>query len=126
MFMRITILMIALFFTSSAISHEMTPTYPKVKPSYVDGVSVTTMELWNRRSDAKFYYIGVYDEEWNPIPFATTDKIIQVGYLEKKNFEIYFRNTDLDNIEYICTISKLTKDDVTSTGISSKICSRVR
>lgn len=126
MIMRLKMLTVALFITGSATAHEMTPTYPKLVPSYVDGVNVTTMEIWNRRSDVSFYAIGVYDEEWNPIPFATTDKIIQVGYLDKKQFKIYIREVDLDKVEYICTISKLTKDDVTSTGISSKICSRVR
>lgn len=126
MIMRLKMLTVALFITGSATAHEMTPTYPKLVPSYVDGVNVTTMEIWNRRSDVSFYAIGVYDEEWNPIPFATTDKIIQVNYLDKKQFKIYIREVDLDKVEYICTISKLTKDDVTSTGISSKICSRVR
>lgn len=62
MIMRLKMLTVALFITGSATAHEMTPTYPKLVPSYVDGVNVTTMEIWNRRSDVSFYAIGVYDE----------------------------------------------------------------
>ena len=50
-------------FTSSAIAHELTPTYAELKPSYVDNILVTTMKMWNRRNDVEYYEINVYDKE---------------------------------------------------------------
>jgi len=44
-----------ILFTNSAAAHELTPTYPEIEPSYVDGVSVIKMKMWNRRSDASYY-----------------------------------------------------------------------
>lgn len=107
-------------------AHEMTPTYPKFKTSFVENVSVTTMKFWNRRSDVNYYEIGVFDEEWNALPFASESRIIKVDYLEHKDFDVYIRRKDLDNVEYICTTSKLLKEQVTSTGVKSMICSRVK
>ena len=107
-------------------AHEMTPTYPKFRTSFVENVSVTTMKFWNRRVDVNYYEIGVFDEEWNALPFASSNRIIKVDYLEHKDFDIYVRRKDLDNVEYICTTSKLLKEQVTSTGVKSMICSRVK
>lgn len=109
-----------------ANSHEFTPTYPKLKRSYVDGVMVTQMRLFNKRSDVEFYEISVYDVEWNRLPFASESRIIKVGYLKTKFFDIYIRESDMEMAEYICTQSKLKKEDVQSTGISSRICSRIK
>ena len=106
--------------------HELTPTYPKLRPSYIDGVLVTDMHMWNRREDAQYYEINVYDEEWNPIPFAATERIFQLDYLAHKELEIYIRAKDEKKVEYICTTSKQLKEDVKSTGIKSMICSRIR
>ena len=41
-----------------AFAHEMVPTYPKLKPSHVEGVSKVEMELFNKRKDVEFYEIG--------------------------------------------------------------------
>ena len=54
------------------------------------------------------------------------NKIINISYLGKTDIEIYIRNKDVDRVEYICTTSKLLKDDPRSTGVMSKICSRVK
>lgn len=109
----------------SAAAHEFTPTYPKFRQSMFDNIVVTTMMLFNRREDVQFYELGVFDEDFNRIPFASPNKIIRLEYLKREQFEVYIRESDLGRVEFICTTSKLLKDD-TTTGISSKICSRVR
>ena len=116
----------AMFFANIAAAHEMTPAYPEFKPSYFDGILHTKLKLWNRREDASYYEIGVYDEEWNKIPFAAVDIVIRVDYLQTKTFDLYIREADLNKVEFICTTSKLLKDEVNFTGITSKICSRVK
>ena len=115
-----------ILFFNSAAAHELTPTYPEIEPAYVDGVSVIKMKMWNRRSDASYYEVNVYDNEWKSVAFATPDRIIKLGYLEHKSFELYIRDGDTDSVTYICTTSKQLKQDVQSTGIKSRICSRVK
>jgi len=124
--MKYMVLAAAVLFGSIAAAHELTPTYPKFNPSYLSGVSVTRMKLWNRREDVLYYELALYDEQWKPLPFATTNRLIQLEYLQSKSFEVYVRDSDLEKLEYICTTSKLLKDDVDSTGITSRICSRVK
>ena len=124
--MKYYVIAAALFLTSGAAAHELTPTYPEFTPTFLDNVSVTKMKLWNRREDVSYYELSVYDEDWNPIPFAAVDRLIKIDYLETKSFEIYIRNSDLKKLEFICTTSKLLKNDVESTGITSRICSRVK
>lgn len=115
-----------ILFANSAAAHELTPTYPEIEPAYVEGVSVIKMKMWNRRSDASYYEVNVYDDEWKSVPFATPEKIIKLSYLEHKSFELYIRDADCDKVRYICTTSKQLKQDVQSTGIKSRICSRVK
>lgn len=117
---------ILLGLSGAANAHEMVPAYPTMKPSYITGVSVTNMKIFNRRDDVRYYEIGVFTSEWEPIPFASEEKIIKLEYLGKKTFEVYIRNSDLDNATYICTLSKLEKDNVRTTGVSSKICSKIK
>jgi len=111
---------------NSAAAHELTPTYPEIEPAYVEGVSVIKMKMWNRRDDVSYYEVNVYDDEWNPIPFATPERVIKLEYLEHKSFELYIRDADCDKVTYICTTSKQLKQDVQSTGIKSRICSKVK
>jgi hypothetical protein len=115
-----------ILFANSAAAHELTPTYPEIEPSYVEGVSVIKMKMWNRRSDASYYEINVYDDKWKSVPFAAPEKVIKLGYLEHKSFELYVRDDDITRVTYICTTSKQLKQDVQSTGIKSRICSRVK
>lgn len=124
--MKYYVAAVAVFLANIATAHEMTPAYPEFKATYMGGIAYTTMKLWNRREDASYYEITVFDEEWKPIPFGAVDRIVRVNYLETKSFEIYVRESDLDKIEFICTTSKLLKKEVKSTGITSKICSRVK
>lgn len=123
--MKNLILAAALLFTTSAAAHEMTPTYPKFDLSYVEGVVVTKMKLWNRRQDVQYYEVTVVDKMWKPLPFATSERLMQVDFLETVTFDVYIKKEDLKNVEYICTTSKQLKDDVLSTGVRSMICSRI-
>lgn len=109
-----------------ALAHEMTPTYPKLEPSHLDNVYMVTMEMFNKRDDVEYYEIGVFDEEWNPIPFVTSYKIIKLRYLGHVSFDVYIRKEDVSRAEYICSKSKLRKDSNSKTAISSKICSRFK
>ena len=116
---------VAAFMVTTAHAHEWTPTYPKFEPSFMDGIVVTKMKLFNKRKEVEYYAIDVYDEEWNPVPFAASEQLIEVGYLEQKQIDIYIREVDCDRIEYICTTSRLVVDNELSSGINSRICSKV-
>jgi len=109
-----------------ALAHEMTPTYPKLIPSHLDNVYMTTMEMFNKRDDVEFYEIGVFDKDWNPIPFVSSYKVIKLRYLGHVSFDIYIRKEDVSRAEYICSKSKLRKDSVTRAAINSRICSKFK
>lgn len=109
-----------------ANAHQFTPTYPKLEPSYVEGILEAKMVLFNRRNDVEYYELGVYDAEWNPVPFTSTSKLIKVAYLETKRIDVYVRNSDRRRVVYICTISKLSANSKDATLISSRICSKVK
>jgi len=103
-------------------SHEMTPTYPIFTDSFMAGISVTTMNLFNKRTDVSYYEIGVFTKEWEPIPFVSQYTVIPMEYLDTVAFDVYVSNLSLGSVEYICSVSQLA---VGST-VSSKICSRVK
>jgi len=107
-------------------AHEMTPTYPELVPAYMEGVLVTNLKLYNRREDVEYYEIGVFTGEWEPIKFASIERVIRVDYLETKTFDVYVREKDRNKIMYICTISKLRKENVGVSAVSSKICSKIK
>jgi hypothetical protein len=92
---------------------------------YRSGSSITYSYCRNRRKDISYYEVSVLDKDWNPVPFASTQKLINVEYLERQNVEIYLREADCDRVEYICTTSKILERDATSSGVDSRICSRV-
>ena len=116
---------VATLMATTAHAHEWTPTYPKFESSFIEDIVVTTMTIFNKRSDVEYYEITVHDADWNPVPFATTSKLIYAPYLSKQNIEIYIREADCDRIEYICTTSKQLLLDAPSSGIDSRICSKV-
>ena len=107
-------------------AHQFTPTYPKLYSSFIDGLLVTRMSLFNKRSDVEHYQINVYDKDWKEVPFATTVKIIEVKYLETKQIDVYIRNADKERAVYICSRSKLKAKSETSTLIASRICSKIK
>ena len=123
--MIIRVLTAASIFAHGAAAHEMTPTYFDFKPSYVDGVYVTTMSMWNRRNDVEYYEISVFDDEWNNLPFASRNRVFKLSYLDREKIDIYIKQEDINDVEYICTSSKQLKSDVKSTGVKSTICSRI-
>ena len=111
---------------SQAYAHEMTPTYPKLNPSYIDGVFVTNMKLFNRRSDVEFYKIEVFTNDWKPLPFASTSKVINLNYNKSKLFSVYIRAEDVKKVVYICTESKVFRSLKQVTLVSSRICSKIK
>jgi hypothetical protein len=104
----------------------MTPAYPKLKPSYVEKVSVTTLKLFNRREDVNYYEIEVFTGEWKPVPFATKSKVIKVNLNKTKSFDVYIRSVDIKKVVYICTVSKLHPGKKQITLVSSRICSKIK
>lgn len=115
-----------LFLASAVQAHEMTPTYLTLKNSFIEGVVTTRVELLNRREDVTYYEFFVFDSDWNTLPFAAKQKIIKIEYLSRQYVDIYLKQSDNYRARYICSVSKLKKEDVVSTGISSKICSKIK
>ena len=115
-----------LLLCSSVIAHDMTPTYPKWKMSFIPSAKMTTMQVFNKRSDVQWYQIGVFDKEWNPIPFVTRYKIINIKYLKSVKFDVYVNEENEKLAEYICTTSKLRGNDNFKPIVESKICSRFK
>jgi activator of HSP90 ATPase len=124
MFRYVIALMMVL--SCSANAHQFLPTYPKFQNSFVEGVVYTKMELFNKRKEIVFYELGVFDGDWNSITFATESKIIRVNYLETKYINVYIKKEDLKRAVYICTESKIRKEDIQATSIASKICSKIK
>ena len=120
-------LILSLVFLSGCVSaHQFTPTYPKLKQSHAIGVLTTQMLLFNSRKDVSFYSIGVYDAAWNPVDFASSEKVFKVDYLSRKYIDIYIRANDKNRAVYICSRSKILKEHKQITVISSRICSKLR
>ena len=111
---------------NSAHAHDMTPTYPKLTYSHLDGVVKTTMSLFNKRQDVQHYEIKVFDKDFQPIPFVTSQSVIKLDYLSKTTFDIYIRKADASRATYICSLSKLKKDANVRTAVSSRICSKIK
>jgi len=110
-----------------ASAHEMVPTYPVWwNATEANGLLKTNLSIWNRRKDVTYYEIEVFDRNFEPRQFATQEKVIKVNYLQRKNFSIFIKAEDRDNVTYICTRSRLLKDDVQTSGVSSRICSKVK
>ena len=114
----------ALFLAGKVSAHEMTPTYPPLVPSYVDGLVSAKMTMFNSRNDVDYFEVGVFDADWKPVPFADTAKIMRVPYGTTKTFEVFVRDEDKNRATFICSLSKLRTDSSARTIVSSKICSR--
>lgn len=124
--MRVFLMLMLLVFGSYATAHEMTPTYPKLRPAHVDDLVVTTIQMFNRRQDVEFYEVAVFDDDFNPIPFVTNYRIIKLPYLGHVTFDVYIRKQDKANARYICSRSKLRANDQSNTLVTSKICSKIK
>jgi hypothetical protein len=123
---RIVIGCILLMMSTFSSAHQFTPTYPVFEPSFVEGIVGTKLELFNKRKDVSYYEIGVYNAEWKPVSFASEDKLFYIKYLETKKINVYLKQQDLSTAVYICSESRIRKEDVIYTAISSKICSKIK
>lgn len=115
-----------LLLCGSVAAHDMTPTYPKWKMSFIPSAKMTTMQVFNKRSDVQWYEIGVFDKEWQPIPFVTRYKIINIKYLHRVRFDVYVNDKNAKVAEYICSTSKLRGNDDFKPIVESRICSRFK
>ena len=115
-----------LLLCGSVAAHDMTPTYPKWKMSFIPTAKMTTMQIFNKRKDVQWYQIGVFDKEWKPIPFVTRYKIINIKYLHRVKFDVYVNEENAKVVEYICSTSKLRGNDDFKPIVESKICSRFK
>lgn len=113
--------------STGVFAHEWTPTYPKLRPSFVDGISITDMQLFNNRKDVEYYKISVFDKDWKDIPFSTGfDKVIQVSHLQRKKISVYIREKDIGRATYICSRSMSVLDGRNETFVASRICSKIK
>tara|TARA_R110002073_G_scaffold40806_1_gene115857 strand:- start:535 stop:906 length:372 start_codon:yes stop_codon:yes gene_type:complete len=115
-----------LLLCGSVAAHDMTPTYPKWKMSFIPSAKMTTMQVFNKRSDVQWYQIGVFDKDWKPIPFVTRYKILNIKYLQRVKFDVYVNEENAKVVEYICSTSKLRGNDDFKPIVESKICSRFK
>jgi len=110
-----------------AVAHELTPTYPKLTPSYIPGVLSTHVVLWNARQDIGYYKVDVFDADMNPVSFiATGGDLKKVDYLGRAHIEIFVREEDQDKATYICTQSKLSRGAAQRSLVASNVCSKIR
>jgi len=124
--MRYIMTLLLFLYGGYASAHQWTPTYPKLESSYIPDVSKVSMQLYNNRKDAEFYEFGVFDENMEPVKFATSERILRVDYLRKADVDIYIREKDRQKAVYVCSKSKLLKGTETKTLVVSRICSKIK
>ena len=110
---------------SQSNAHEMTPAYPQMKPTSVDGVVKFEMSLFNARDDVEWFMIGAFDIDFKPRRFASENNVLRVKHNERANFNVYLRKQDVGKTVYICTHSKLRGEDADIAMVASTICSRI-
>ena len=115
-----------LLLCGSVAAHDMTPTYPKWKMSFIPSANMTTMQIFNKRADVEWYQIGVFDKEWNSIPFVTRYKILNIKHLQRVKFDVYVNKKNSELVEYICSTSKLRGNNNFKPIVESRICSRFK
>jgi len=123
--MRFLLTFIFIFCYNNSFAHEMTPAYPKFSTSYINNVSTTKMKLFNKREEVNYYKVEVWDNDWNPVAFASTNKIIKIGYNKTMLFDVYVQTKDIKYVVYICTVSKNFKQEQKVTLVASRICSKI-
>ena len=119
-------MMMLLSLSGYANAHEWTPTYPELGTSHVPGVFRTEMSLLNRREDVEYFSFQVFDENFEPIPFATPQRTVRLKYLSRKKIDIFIQQKDVNQILYICSKSESVIKKETRTVVSSRICSKVK
>jgi hypothetical protein len=127
MFKKLLCYVTATLLPLSVAAHEMTPTYFDITPSFINGVSRIEINIFNKREDVRYYEIQVFDDEWNLIESRTgQNNLVQLNYLEKKTIDIYISDTQVSNVELVCSVSKILSRDVDTSALRSRICSRIR
>lgn len=126
MYRKIGLFVFGTILAGVASAHQFVPTYPELRPSFIEGVMVADLELFNKRENVEWYQIDVFDQNWNPISFATSEKIFNVPYLKRKKFQVFVREKDAESATYVCTRSRLRKNDFQDSGIASRICSKFK
>ena len=124
--MRSSVILCLLLFNYAVHSHEQTPTYPKWTVSGVSEVKKTQIRLWNSRPDIEYYEIGVFDGDWQPIPFVTAYKILPVKYLQEVKVDIYIKESNIEETRYVCSLSKLRSSNESQTLLVTRICSKFK
>ena len=120
-------LAVAALASGPVVAHELTPTYPKLTPSYIPGVLSTHVVLWNARQEIDFYKVDVLDADMTPVSFiATGGDLKKVDYLNRAHIEVFVREEDKDKATYICTESKLKRGSVQRSLVASKVCSKIQ
>lgn len=84
------------------------------------------MTLFNKREDVEYFEVEVTDEHFNPVAFASENKIYHANYLDRVKVLIFIREESLREVVYICSRSKFIKGQETGSIISSRICSKIR
>jgi hypothetical protein len=116
-----------LLLSASIQSHEQTPTYPTWKTSGINGIKKTNIRVWNKRPDIEYYEIGVFEEDLKtPIPFVTAYKVIPLAYLKEVKFDIYIRESNIEEARYVCSLSKLRSSNESQTLLVTRICSKFK
>jgi len=83
------------------------------------------LSIFNQRERVKYYRIALFDKNFVGLPFSTRHRIIKVDYQTRKNFDVYVRKSDLDEAQYICTISKTMKERGSKPFVRSMVCSKI-
>ena len=125
--MRSSIALFLLLLSASIQSHEQTPTYPTWKTSGINGIKKTNIRVWNKRPDIEYYEIGVFKEDLKtPIPFVTAYKVIPLAYLKEVKFDIYIRESNIEEARYVCSLSKLRSSNESQTLLVTRVCSKFK
>ena len=125
MYSKLKALVIITLLGSGVSAHEQTPAYPKMKYSTVKNVVKFELSIFNQRERVKYYRIALFDKNFVGLPFSTQHRIIKVDYQTRKNFAVYVRKSDLDEAQYICTISKTMKERGSKPFVRSMVCSKI-
>jgi hypothetical protein len=122
------IMIMWVFICQSVMAHEWTPTYPVPEMSHIEDVLKVEMKLFNNRENVEYFEIGVFDEDWNKVPFALQNGqvIVRAKYQERKFIDVYIRNKDIKSATYVCSQSKLLQEDETKPLFFSRICSKIK
>ena len=124
--MRLYIILFLIGLSGYTSAHQFTPTYPELSLSYVKGIYKADMLLFNNRKEISYYSIGVFDKEWEPVKFATENRIVKMEHLERKTITVYIRKEDKDKALYICSKSKTLVDYAQTSIVTSRICSKIK